>query len=59
MEENKSNPAHFYSAPYLSWDAMLITIGVELQLLQDIDHLLFFEKGIRGGINSLGAFRHF
>ena len=38
---------------------MLITTGVKLELLQDIDQLLFFERGIRGGINGLGALRHF
>ena len=38
---------------------MLITTGVKLKLLQDIDQLLFFEKGIRGRINGLGALRHF
>ena len=59
MQVNKLDPAHFYSAPNLSWDAMLITIGVKLELLQDIDQLLFLEKGIRGGIKGLGALRHF
>ena len=53
------DPTHFHSAPNLSWDAMLITTGVKLELLQDIDQLLFFEKGIRGGINGLGALHHF
>ena len=59
MQVYKLDPAHFYSSPNLSWDAMLITTGVNLELLQDIDQLLFFEKGIRGGINGLGALRHF
>ena len=27
------DPACFYSAPNLSWDAMLVTTGVELELL--------------------------
>ena len=55
MQVYKLDPAHFYSAPNLSWDAMLMTTGVKLELSQDIDQLLFFEKGIRGGINGLGA----
>ena len=59
MQVYNLDPAHFYSAPNLSCDAMLITTGVKLELLQDIDQLLFFEKGIRGGINGLGALRHF
>ena len=36
-----------FSAPNLSWDAMLITNRVDLGLLSDIDKLLFFERGIR------------
>ena len=59
MQVYRLDPAHFYSAPNLSWDAMLITTGVKMELLQDIDQLLFFEKAIRGGINGLGALRHF
>ena len=59
MQVYKLDPAHFYSAPNLNWDAMLITTGKKLELLQDIDQLLFFEKGIRGGINVLSALRHF
>ena len=38
---------------------MLISTGEKLELLQDIYQLFFFEKGIRGGINGLGALRHF
>ena len=30
-----------------------------MELLQDIDQLLFFEKGIRSGINGLGVLRLF
>lgn len=59
LDVYKLDPVHFYSAPNLSWDAMLITTGVKLELLQDIDQLLFFEKSIRGGINGLGALRYF
>ena len=51
--------AYFYSAPNLSWDAMLITTDVELGLLSDVDMLLFCEKTIRGGLNGVGALRHF
>ena len=38
---------------------MLITTRVDLGLLRDIDMLLFFERGIRGGINRIGELRHF
>ena len=59
MQVRRLNPAHFYLAPNLSWDTMLITTSVKLALLQDIGQLLFFEKGIRGGINGLAALRLF
>ena len=34
--------AHFYSAPILSWESMLISTRVKLGLLEDVDMLLFF-----------------
>ena len=53
------NPAQFHSAPKLSRDAMLVTAGVKLELLKDIDRPLFFEKRFRGGTNRLGAINQF
>lgn len=44
------DPAHYFTAPSLSWDAMLKFTGVELELLTDIDQLHFIKKGIRGGM---------
>ena len=44
------DPCHFFSAPGLSWDAMLKVIDAELQKISDIDMYLFIEKGLRGGI---------
>ena len=35
------DPAHFFSAPNLSWGAMLITTRATLGLLSDVDILLF------------------
>lgn len=49
----KLDPCHYYTSPGLSWDAMLKYTGVELDLLTDVDMLLFFERGIRGGLVSL------
>ena len=43
-------PAHFLSAPRLSWQAALKKTGVKLELLTDIDMLLMVEKEIRGGM---------
>ena len=59
MKVYKLDPVNFFSAPNLSWDAMLITTRVDLGLLSDIDMLLFFERGIRGGINGIGELRYF
>ena len=58
MKVYKLDPVHFFSAPNLSWDAMLMTTRVDLGLLSDID-MLFFERGIRGGINGIGELRYF
>ena len=44
------NPCHYFSAPRLSWDAMLKLAGVKLELINDIDMHLFVKKGMRGGI---------
>lgn len=46
------DPAHYFTAPGFSFDAMLRHTKVELQLLTDVDMLLFVEKGIRGGISQ-------
>jgi len=51
------DPAHYYSAPGLSWDALLKKTGVELELLTDLDMHLFIERGMRGGISMVGK-RH-
>lgn len=46
------DPAHYYTAPGLSWDAMLKYTRVKIELLTDADMLLFVERGIRGGISQ-------
>lgn len=40
------DPAHYYTTPGLSWDAMLKHTKVRLEMIIDIDMLLFVEKGI-------------
>ncbi|XP_075256665.1 uncharacterized protein LOC142349135 [Convolutriloba macropyga] len=52
------DPCHYYSAPNISWDAMLKTTKVKFYLLSDIDMLLFCEKAIRGGLNGIGEKRY-
>ena len=47
------DPAHYYTSPGLSWDALLKERDVELELLTDLDMHLFIERGIRGGISMV------
>ena len=43
------DPAKFFSAPTLAWQAALKKTKVKVALLTDIDMALMVEKGIRGG----------
>ena len=47
------DPAHYYTSPSLSWNALLKKTGVELELLTNYDQHLFIEKGMRGGISMV------
>ena len=49
LKKYELDPAHFLSAPGLTWKAALKKAGVKLELLTDNDMLLMFEKRIRGG----------
>ena len=42
-------PSHYFSAPGLSWEAILKMKKIELELTPDVDMYIFFEKGTRGG----------
>ena len=47
------DPAQFFSAPRLAWQAAFKKTKVKLDLLNDIDMLLMVEKGIGGGSVTL------
>ena len=57
LESYKLDPAHYVSAPSLSWDAFLKKSGEEIELVSDMDMFQFFEKGMRGGTSYI-AHRH-
>ncbi|CAH0555862.1 unnamed protein product [Brassicogethes aeneus] len=47
------DPAHYFTLPGFTWDAMLKYTKQELELLTDLDMFLFVEKGIRGGLSQV------
>ena len=47
------DPAHYYTSPGLSWDALLKKTGVKLELFTDYEMHLFVERGMRGGISMV------
>ena len=57
MESYKLDPLHYYTAPGLSWNALLKHTNIDLELLTDLDMHLFIEKGMSGGISMVSK-RH-
>ena len=53
IKNYKLDPAHYYTAPGLAWDAALNLTEVKSELLSYPDMLLMVEKGIRGGISMI------
>ncbi|KYN04792.1 hypothetical protein ALC62_04330 [Cyphomyrmex costatus] len=46
------DPAHYYTLPGFTWDAMLKHTRVKFELLTDIDMVMFVERDIRGGLSQ-------
>ena len=57
LSHYRLDPCHYFSAPGLSWDALLRMTKINLDLISDLDQQLFIEKGMRGGISYI-AHRH-
>ena len=53
MHYYRLDPAWYFSAPGLAWDAALKITKIQLELLSDPDMLLMIESGIRGGIATI------
>ena len=51
------DPAHFVSLSSYTWECCLKYTGVKLELLSDLDMVMFFERGIRGGMSQVSK-RH-
>ena len=47
------DPCNYFSAPGLSWDAMLKMAKVKLEIINDPDKCMFFEQGMRGGVSYI------
>ena len=43
----------YYTSPVLSWDALLKKTEIKLDLLSDLNMILFIEGGIRGGVSMI------
>ena len=44
------NPSHYVSAPQLSWDGMLKSTGITLDLIHDHEMWRMIDNGMRGGV---------
>ena len=55
LHHYKLDPAWYYTAPGLAWDACLKMTKVELELLHDQDMLLMIEKGTFGGVSMIST----
>ena len=53
LKDYDLDPCHYFSAPGLSWDAMLKMTKVELEKISDPDKYMFFEQGMRGGFSYI------
>ena len=47
------DPCHYFSSPWLSWDAMLKMTCVKLEKISDIDQYLFIENRTKGEISHI------
>ena len=53
LQYYKLNPAHYFTSPGLSWDALLKMNGIKVELMTVVNMFKFIEKWMRGGISYL------
>ena len=53
LEKYKLDPAHFLTAPSLSWSACLRKTKVMLELLTDPDMAMFIDMSLIGGMSGV------
>ncbi|XP_052127781.1 uncharacterized protein LOC127750348 [Frankliniella occidentalis] len=53
MAHYKLDPVHYYTTPGMAFSASLLFTKQRLELLDDIDIHLTFERGLRGGVASI------
>ena len=47
------DPVHFYTAPSLAWAAALLTTGVQLEVISEVEMLTFLNQGLVGGYSAV------
>ena len=52
-ENYRLDPAWYYTAPGIAWDAQLKITKLKFELLTHYDMLLMIEQGIRGGVSMI------
>ena len=53
LDKYKLDPAHFMTAPSLSWSACLKLTKVKLELLTDADMSMFIDLSLIGGFSGV------
>ena len=53
MTEYRLDAAHYVSSPQLSWDAMFLFTGCEIELISDSKMFSMIDSGIRGGVSMI------
>ncbi|XP_026285709.2 uncharacterized protein LOC113211531 [Frankliniella occidentalis] len=53
MEHYKLDPVHYFTTPGLAFSASLLYTKQRLELIDDIEIHLMFERGMRGGVASI------